>query len=89
MSYCRFSSDDYRCDVYCYADALGGFTTHVASKRVVLQEPLPDPVLLEPDSTLQWLKRQSVVGEIVAKSPLVQIGLPCDGKTFQDPTIKH
>ena len=27
MSYCRFSTDDFACDVYAYADVSGGFTT--------------------------------------------------------------
>ena len=29
MSYCRWSSDNFQCDVYCYADVSGGYTTHV------------------------------------------------------------
>jgi len=33
MSYCRWSSDNYQCDVYCYADVGGGYTTQVASRR--------------------------------------------------------
>lgn len=31
MSYCRFSSEDYQCDVYAYADVAGGYTIHVAA----------------------------------------------------------
>jgi len=33
MSYCRWSSDDFRCDLYCYADIGGGYTTYVAKVR--------------------------------------------------------
>lgn len=29
MSYCRWSSDNFKCDVYVYADVSGGWTTHV------------------------------------------------------------
>ena len=25
MAYCRFSSDDFQCDLYVYADVSGGF----------------------------------------------------------------
>lgn len=34
MSYCRWSSDWGECDIYCYADCMGGWTTHVAGRRV-------------------------------------------------------
>lgn len=33
MSYCRFSSDGFNCDVYVYEDCAGGWTTHVAANR--------------------------------------------------------
>jgi len=33
MSYCRWSSDQFQCDVYVYKDVSGGWTTHVASRR--------------------------------------------------------
>lgn len=36
MSYCRWSSDNFRSDVYVYEDASGGWTTHVAKRRLVL-----------------------------------------------------
>lgn len=35
MSYCRFSSDDFTSDVYCFPDIRGGYTTIVAHKRRV------------------------------------------------------
>lgn len=34
MSYCRWSSDFFQCDVYVYADVSGGWTTHVAGRRM-------------------------------------------------------
>lgn len=35
MSYCRWSSDDFSCDLYCYANAsTGGWTTLVANSRI-------------------------------------------------------
>ncbi|HLP99169.1 MAG TPA: hypothetical protein VK149_12075 [Sideroxyarcus sp.] len=42
MSYCRFSSDNFMCDVYVYADCYGGWTTHVAGNRLVIP-PIPEP----------------------------------------------
>lgn len=41
MSYCRFSSMNWRCDVYVYEDVGGGWTTHVAGRRKVVP-PIPD-----------------------------------------------
>lgn len=41
MSYCRWSSMNWRCDAYVYEDCGGGWTTHVAGRRRVIQ-PIPD-----------------------------------------------
>jgi len=41
MSYCRFSSLNWMCDVYVYEDAtFGGWTTHVAGNRLIFA-PIP------------------------------------------------
>ena len=41
MSYCRWSSMNFMCDVYVYEDVSGGWTTHVASCRRIVP-PVPD-----------------------------------------------
>lgn len=41
MSYCRFSSMNWMCDVYVYESCYGGWTTHVASNRRIFP-PIPD-----------------------------------------------
>lgn len=41
MSYCRWSSDNWRCDVYVYESCSGGWLTHVAGQKRVLP-PIPD-----------------------------------------------
>lgn len=33
MSYCRWSSDRFQCDVYCYESVYDGYVVHVASSR--------------------------------------------------------
>ena len=48
MSYCRFSTDDFRCDFYAY-EADDGYHLHVAGSRVVW-DPLPSPQ--DPESLL-------------------------------------
>src|SRR5690348_16129614 len=46
MSYCRWSSDDYQCDVYVWADYAGGYRTEVAGRRRVWKVALPPYVTL-------------------------------------------
>lgn len=84
MSYCRWSSDDFQCDVYCYENVSGAWTTHVAGRKRVLSEPLPPP----PDisDAEAWLRRHALVRQIIDRSELVDIGLPHDGTTFDDPS---
>lgn len=41
MSFCRWSSDNWMCDVYVYEDVSGGYTTHVAGRRCIVP-PIPD-----------------------------------------------
>lgn len=40
MSYCRFSSNNFWCDVYVYEDVCGGWTAHVAGYRHAIR-PIP------------------------------------------------
>lgn len=84
MSYCRWSSDDFRCDVYTYADVAGGYTTHVASHRHLTDEPMPPPA--HPvKQTEAWAARHKQVMEIIGRARLEAIGGPHDGETFNDP----
>lgn len=88
MSYCRFSTDDYQCDVYVYADCSGGFTTHVAGNRVIYKSALPPPVDFSKDATA-WFERHRKVSEMLEQADRVDIGLPHDGQTFNDDTAKE
>jgi hypothetical protein len=36
MAYCRWSSDNFKSDIYCYANTGGSYTIHVAHCRYVL-----------------------------------------------------
>ena len=45
MSYCRFSSDYFRSDVYCY-ESESGICVHMANNRVVDWSGAPPPVAL-------------------------------------------
>ncbi|MDS9784703.1 hypothetical protein [Pseudomonas aeruginosa] len=84
MSYCRWSSDDFQCDVYVYESVAGGFVTHVAANRVVFKDELPALVPFEPEYVDQFLARHNQVMAIVDAADRVRIGLPHDGDSFDD-----
>lgn len=88
MSYCRWSSDDYQCDLYIYEDVYGCWTTHIACKRRVFKEPIPAPVPMTRENQEAWRDRQALVNRMVDEADLVDIGLPLDGKSFNDPTLE-
>ena len=80
MSYCRFSNDDYRCDVYVYDSVYDCYTVHVAANRVIYCEPLPPPV--NDNDVAAWVARSMEVTDIVGRSTREKIGLSRDGKSF-------
>lgn len=77
MSYCRFSSDDYQCDVYVY-ESKDGYEVHIASSRYVFSEPLPPP---ETPNTPESFERHKRINEIVGKSKTEPITLPFAGES--------
>lgn len=85
MSYCRWSSDNWRCDLYCYEDVRGGFTTHVASNRIVGDIP-EEPELSSP-LPADFMERHQAVMDFLETAEHQPIGLPHDGETFNDPDL--
>lgn len=74
MSYCRWSSDDYTCDAYVWADCDGGWRTEIASRRRVWHIKLPPRVTLpvgaahSPERSAwaeAWASRSSVMAALV------------------------
>lgn len=86
MSYCRFSSDDFQCDLYCYADVFGGYRTHVATRKYVLSTELPPPLPWSKADTKAWLAREKEVRRILDSATMVRIEKSEDGKSFTDET---
>ena len=84
MSYCRWSSDDFQCDLYVYESVGGGFVTNVAGTRVVFKEPLPEKVPFDLHHMEAWMERHQKIMAIIDSSESVPIGLPYDGKNFID-----
>lgn len=81
MSYCRFSSDDFQCDVYCYQSDKG-WEIHVARYRFECVTPLPPSVPMSDVDA--WLKRYKKVAKMFDEAKLKKIGLACDGESFCD-----
>ncbi len=83
MSFCRWSSDGFQCDLYVYADTSGGYTTHVAARRHLTRCPElefdgDDKVVDESFKAYSaWMDAED--------KPMELIGLPHDGETFNDP----
>lgn len=87
MSYCRFSSDNWSSDVYCYADVRGGFTTHVASSRYVGNIPKV-PEFRNKDTIGERFAAHRAQMEFIKTAQLVPIGGPFDGETYSDATLE-
>jgi hypothetical protein len=98
MSYCRWSSDDFACDLYCYEDVSGGWTTHVASNKPVGEIPKIDHlfdelVALRDDAAIQEKAKEYAAAskardawfDTCERRPL---GLPYDGQSFNDSTLE-
>ena len=86
MSYCRWSSDDFACDIYCYEHVGGYYAVHVAAARRVLCRPLPPFVSLQPEHAKEWRARNVEIHKIIEESSMEPIGLPHDGETFREAT---
>ncbi len=88
MSYCRYSCDDYQCNLYCY-ETEGGYQTHVAKYKAVFTEPLPPVVAFEADNGKAWFERYKAAMAIVDAAPLVPVGLASDGEDYLDSTLEE
>ena len=81
MSYCRFSSDDFNSDVYCYEAVTGGFVIHVAHCRVVGDIPKAQHLLAKETMEEFFVAHRTQLNflETAEREP---IGLEYDGETF-------
>jgi hypothetical protein len=86
MAYCRWSSDNWKCDVYSYESHDGGYITHVASMKRVGDIPTYWEHL---HNTEKFLSAYKAHNDALDKSQLVPIGLKHDGETFTDYTLQE
>jgi hypothetical protein len=87
MSYCRWSSMDFQCDVYCYEHYGNYIVVHVAARRHDLSTnpdggELPEPVSIREDGAKAWLARYEIARDFLEKCELKPIGLKHDGEGF-------
>jgi len=91
MSYCRWSTDNFRCDIYAYESCMGGWEIHVASHRY--NEPIP-----EVDYDLLWGSQQNIKkfvrqrrkqSKYFKKCGSTEIGLTYDGESFNAGTLEE
>lgn len=86
MSYCRWSSDNFECDLYCYQSD-SGWITHVASHRHAGDIPKVDWQLLQDGKGDEFNAANKKQESFLESAELIPIGLPHDGETFCDDTL--
>ena len=91
MSYCRWSSDDYQCDVYVWEHMDGDVVVNVASCRHDLdssphQAERPAPVDIKKDGVEEYVLRHAEFMKFLETCTVKPIGLAHDGesRTFED-----
>lgn len=94
MSYARFSSDEWRSDVYVYDNAsTGGWTTHVAANRYAIDYdalgppvpyPTPEQTQAESPEFTAWVQRYKALQDAVHHADRVPIDAHCAGQTYTD-----
>lgn len=85
MSYCRFSSDNWRSDIYCFEHYEGYFATYVAANRVV--GDIPEVPCIDGTPVEEWVAANRAQMEWLETCQREAIGLPHDGEAFQDPDL--
>jgi hypothetical protein len=78
---------NWECDLYCYYDCDGMITIHIANRKRIGDIPELPPIGEVSDK--EWLDAYSEQHKILDSLPLVPIGLPEDGKSFNVRSIKE
>ena len=94
MSYCRWSSDGMKCDVYVYEHYTDGYVCHVAARKIVNLDEAPhvpsffdyttdENGKLTDESIQDYMVKHRAWNEWLKNSAIREdIGLEHDGKTF-------
>jgi hypothetical protein len=89
MSYCRWSSDNWKCDIYAYESCNGGYEIHIAGRKRVGKVPEVDYNLLRDDKIREFKKQYNKQMRWLKKAKLKPIGLKYDGKSFHADTLEE
>lgn len=82
MSYCRWSSDNFKSAVYVY-EFEQGWTIHVASNKMVGEPPFAEYMdVFSKMDRLEWARRYKERDAWMDQAERLPIGLPHDGKTY-------
>jgi hypothetical protein len=83
MSWCRWSSLDFRCDLYVY-ESMSGVEVHVAGGRYDLDYDLLPAAVSILDDQDAWRVRHDLLSALIADAETVAIDLPHarDSRTF-------
>lgn len=88
MSYCRWSTDNFKCQLYVYQHVDGGWAIHVANYKVVGDVPDDgwEDFIKEGIDTDEFLLRHKRQMEFMETAKREPIGLPYDGDDFYPQT---
>ncbi len=91
MSYCRWSSDSFRCDIYAYEHVNGGFMIHVAGNRIPDDAPrAPDlPAPGDTKAIQRYMAEQKAWHDYLKICERRPIGGGCDGQSYCEPDLEH
>ena len=94
MSFCRFSCDGFRSDVYVYADISGGYAVHVAGSRIsnfTTAPEYPEFIFnnqLSEDIIAKYIEKQKIYDEWLKTAERVSIEDEYAGESFMFSTGK-
>lgn len=87
MSYCRWSSDNWKSDVYTYHCVDGTWTTHVAGRRKIghIPDDKWNDFISKKIDAKEFARLHKIHMDAVGACEMVDIDLPHAGETFRDP----
>lgn len=92
MSYCRWSSDNFKCDIYAYESCHGGFDIWIASNRIVGEPPKGGYGLILEDNSKEniekFVEQERARSKWMDSCKREPIELPFVGDHFNEPDLE-
>lgn len=88
MSYCRWSSDNYNCDIYAYESCYGGYEIHIASSKYEGEIPKLDYNLLATDM-VEFTKQRKAQLEYLKDCGTKELNLKYAGENLGAETLEE